>query len=46
MEEKKNIEYKFRVTKSESDVLEKRFADAQVKSMTEPERNAVWLCRR
>lgn len=34
MDEKRNVEYKFRVTKSESEVIEKRFADAPVNSMS------------
>lgn len=34
MDEKRNVEYKFRVTKSESEVIEKRFEDAPVNSMS------------
>ena len=34
MDEKRNGEYKFRVTKSESEVIEKRFEDAPVNSMS------------
>lgn len=34
MGEKRNIEYKFRLTKSESEVLEKRFEKSHLKSMS------------
>lgn len=33
MDEKRNVEYKFRVTISESEVIEKSFEDALVNSM-------------